>query len=422
MSTFEEVIAGAVADRVIPGVVLLAEDLKGSHYENVLGFGSLAADAPADPLRLDSVFALLSLSKLVTAVLVLRAAERGLVQLDADVAPLLPELAAQAVLTGWDDDEKPVLEPRTAPITLRLLLTHSSGVGYDFLSPELLRWTAHVQYNSSSSSPPRTMPSLDKTLPIEQRFAAPLLFQPGAGWVYGAGVDWAGRLLERATGTALETLLIHDVLVPLGLPAGALTFYPARYPTTEARLVRSLPMRRTAGSAVVDRPSPLLASTDPLGRTAGTASGGGGLFGDAPAFMRLLTALLRDDGRLLSSTALLFSPQLPSDAARAALLHNTRPPHSAWMVGDIPPTEAYDWSLGGLLVTQPTNHPWRRPAALLWSGAVNLTWIVDRQAGLCALFAANFLPSADVQGRQLMRAWEEHVYATMGHRAESGNL
>jgi len=65
------------------------------------------------------VFLLASQTKLLTAVAALQVVERGLIALDDSVEELVPELAAQQVLTGFDEVEKPVLEARTAPITFR---------------------------------------------------------------------------------------------------------------------------------------------------------------------------------------------------------------------------------------------------------------------------------------------------------------
>lgn len=390
---FQEYIARAVADRVIPGVVLLANTATPHDhdadvsFEMVVGQSSLEVGAE-QPLRRDAVFPLYSLTKLVTAVLVLRAVGRGQVDLDADVAKVLPELAAQKVLTTSTK-----LVDRQRPLTLRLLLTHASGVGYRFLADALADWPV----DAASDEPLVLQPT-------------PLLFEPGTAWAYGAGADWAGRLLERVTGQPLEALVQQDVLAPLGLPAGALTFFPHRFPDVLARLWPSLPRRPGPGEPLTHSPSPF---TDAV---ATVAQGGSGLFGTAPAFLRVLTSLLRDDGRLLPSAAVadLWTPQL-SAASREALVQTTR--HGTWITGDVPDTGEYDWSLAGLLVTGPA-HPWRRPGAVLWSGAMNLSWIIDREAGLCALYASSFQPPGDVQGNEVIHAWEEFIYGQLARQTD----
>ncbi len=439
-ANFEEQIAAAVADRVIPGVVLLAESADGARrYEKVLGHTTVEdGQQDAHPLALDSVFMFMSMSKLVTAVAVLQALEQDAggsgLGIDSDVAPWLPELAALPVLQGFDGpDGAPRLVPRTAPLTLRHLLTHSSGVAYDFLHPDLVRygaWAAAQPAGTPGLLPPPRVSSSPPS--VEARFRYPLVFQPGAGWAYGAGIDWAGRLVERVRGQAeglsssssssspsssgpqdnppgfpivpLEALVVRDILAPLGLPPGALTFHPERYPAVLARLWPSLPVRPSSNArAVVHGPS--------LYRPAPAALGGQGMYGDMPSFLALLRSLLRDDGRLLAAggaaSRLLCSPLLPSDAARAALLASMA--HPEWVTGDVPPTGEYDWAVGGLLVTG-SAHAVRRKGAVFWAGAINLTWILDRDAGVCAIFASNYLPAGDAPGKALMAAWEAFVY------------
>ncbi|CAK7198001.1 hypothetical protein SEUCBS139899_000656 [Sporothrix eucalyptigena] len=420
-ATFEQTIEKAVADKAIPGVVLLAENKSGSlHYEKVLGYSSIEP-GKEQKLAIDSVFQFMSMTKLLAAIAVAQAVDRGLVDLDADVAPLLPELAALPVLKGFSsdaDDATPELVPRELPITLRLLLTHSSGVGYDFMTPNLTRYRSWLvkQPPEAGLEPP---PKISAAPPsVEERFRFPLSFQPGQGWTYGAGVDWAGRLLERLHARAagqtaaadgklpaipFEDILIRDILTPLGLPAGAITFHPERYPDVLARLWPSLPIREKPDGPVVHGPS--------LYRPAPAGLAGQGCYGDIPSFFTVLRSLLHDDGKLLppkaAATELLYTPQLTTDVSRAALIKSTENP--GWITGDVPDTKEYDWSLAGLLVTG-TSHPARRKGAVFWAGAINLAWILDREAGLAAVFASNYQPPGDAQGKALMRAWEAYIY------------
>lgn len=85
---------------------------------------------------------LASCTKLVTSVAVLQCVERGLLDLDEDVVRLLPELTDIGVLKDMNEDGSSIVEPAKGKVTLRRLLTHSSGFTYAFMSPELLQ--AHV--------------------------------------------------------------------------------------------------------------------------------------------------------------------------------------------------------------------------------------------------------------------------------------
>jgi CubicO group peptidase (beta-lactamase class C family) len=101
-----------------PLATLLICSLTGSfQYSHAAGKSSVE-DGAAD-IQDDAVFLLASQTKLLTAVAALQVVERGLIGFDDDVAELLPELAKQPVLTGFDEEDKPVLEERKNAITFR---------------------------------------------------------------------------------------------------------------------------------------------------------------------------------------------------------------------------------------------------------------------------------------------------------------
>ncbi|KJK85169.1 hypothetical protein H633G_10996, partial [Metarhizium anisopliae BRIP 53284] len=209
---FESAISGGI----LPCVALLARRLDNSDVlSTYLGPKSIAAADP-DPIDANTIFTLASITKLATTVAALQLVERGRIQLDDDVAELLPVLCRQKIISGFDDQGQPVLQDRKSPITLRHLLTHSSGAGYTFLDAgEKLR-----QYHRFHGTPPNHGPT------VETRFGVPLLYQPGEGWAYGAGIDWAGRLVEQLTGQSLEDYFAQHIWKPLGA-SGTFTFFPS---------------------------------------------------------------------------------------------------------------------------------------------------------------------------------------------------
>jgi hypothetical protein len=91
------------------------------------------------------------------------------------------------VLDGWEADGTPRLrDPRTA-ITLRNLLTHSSGFAYDIWNPDMARYAKALDL-------PRAGSGRNAALRI------PLMFDPGERWEYGIGIDWAGKMIEAVSG------------------------------------------------------------------------------------------------------------------------------------------------------------------------------------------------------------------------------
>ena len=112
--------------------------------------------------------------------------EQGELSLDGSAAEVLPQIGELEVLSGFDDDGSPVTRTRNGDITLRHLLTHTSGMGYDIWSPELGRY-------GEVTGTPGIIDCRKETLSI------PLLFVPGDRWFYGIGIDWAGQMVEAVS-------------------------------------------------------------------------------------------------------------------------------------------------------------------------------------------------------------------------------
>lgn len=338
-----------------------------------------------------TIFTLMSLSKLATAIVVLQAVDAGVLPgLDEDVTSLIPELAAQSVFTGTfsggGDSGQPDLRPRTRPITLRHLLTHSSGAGYanldDNLAKARLALTGLGPYEGAT---------------FAQKLDFPLLFEPGEGWRYGSGVDWAGRAAERAwkakrgggedDDVTLEALLQQGVAKPLGITT--MTFFPAdelfEPPTDPGTASGSGEKLHMAGVSVRDPASgravdmglgPGMGAT----RGAADAMGGQGLHATMADYFKMVESLLLDDGKLLrpEMAKLLFEPLLPTDAegrstARDAL--NAEFETQTWAVGNWYESGHYDWSAAGIVLDKEGGQRHRKKGAAMWAGMLNLSWV-----------------------------------------------
>lgn len=239
------------------------------------------------------------MTKLVTSVAVLQLVDRG--ELDLDDAAIVeahcPELCALPVLTGQEGDTL-LSTPRTQPITARRLLTHTSGLAYTFTSPLLAEW--HAQ-----NHPPAHFGE-----PTTKGFEEPLVFQPGAQWLYSIGIDWAGILVERVSGMSLQAYFHEHIFGPLGLAVADITFVPDD--DVRARMQQVCKRLPDGGLAhgVAMRPLDLSAET------IGQLSGGGGLHGTAKAYLRFLQGVLNRADGIVSERAFaeLFTDSLPEDA------------------------------------------------------------------------------------------------------------
>ena len=125
--------------------------------------------------------------------------EKGKVKLDEPATTYVPELGAVRVLDNG------TLRPPKSPVTVRQLLTHTSGFGYEFMRKELLNLVAKKQLAS-------LMGGGDAFL------QAPLLFDPGMRWEYGISTDWVGRIVERVSKRPLEVYFLENIFDPIGMP------------------------------------------------------------------------------------------------------------------------------------------------------------------------------------------------------------
>ncbi|KZP25118.1 beta-lactamase/transpeptidase-like protein, partial [Athelia psychrophila] len=206
-NTLDETFRAAIENKDIPGAVLVATNKAGT-LSYAKAFGQTGVSPDAKPLTLDSTFWLASTSKLLTTIAALQCVERGLFSLDSpdDIARLLPELAAPEILTGFDAEGKPVTAPAKNRITLRQLLTHSAGMTYEFMDPLLSAWRKTPEGSRAHDDA------------FMGAYLMPLVYEPGTSWRYGVGIDWAGKLVERANGgVALEAYMQQYIWGPLGM-------------------------------------------------------------------------------------------------------------------------------------------------------------------------------------------------------------
>ncbi|KAK3946471.1 acyltransferase LovD [Diplogelasinospora grovesii] len=403
MSSFDAQIEKAIQDGIIPGVVLLAKDKSGKlSYSKALGHASLNPQSP-QPMTTNTVFTLASMTKLLTTVSVLQLVDRGLISLESDVCPHLPALAKQPILTGFSSSGEPITKPRTKPILLRHLLTHSSGLGYGFLDPLLARYA-----ELKTGVPPRVGAPGPTT--VESRFDLPLLFEPGEGWTYGCGLDWCGLLLRTLTGQNLEEYLATHVFPAVGVTPGRITFFPEQHRQTLQDMAMMTSRNEQTGR-VEHAPLPT-----PEGDR--DCFGGEAAVADLSEYLKVMESLLNDDGKLLTpqtAARYMFTGQLKEQAAKQALLDGVKN-NPGWIVGWVPDTGEYDFSCGGLLVTGDKllatgGGQGRHKGFLMWSGVFNLNWWIDREAGICGIFGTQVLQPADPLIRPLMKAFEEEIFA-----------
>ena len=211
----EQIIETAVARGDAPGVVAAVSRGDETHIATA---GVMAAGGP--PMRLSTLFRIASITKPVTAAVVLSLAEDGLLGLDEPVGRLLPELADRRVLRHPDGPLTDTVAAERA-VTTRDLLAFTWGFGMQgamFMAPEpwpIVSAVAERELSSFGPANPDTTPEPDTFM--ARLGDLPLLAQPGERWLYSAGSQVLGVLAARAAGAPFEDVMRERVLAPLGL-------------------------------------------------------------------------------------------------------------------------------------------------------------------------------------------------------------
>lgn len=162
------------------------------------------------PMRTNSIFRICSMTKPIVTLAAMMLYEEGRFQLDDPVSKYIPEFADAKVLVT-PKESKPYTIPATQPITIRNLLTHTSGIVYNW-DPVLGSY--YKDANIASGLLP-----FDGTIGenVKRLARLPLLFNPGERWNYGLNIDVIGYLIEVISGKPLDQFLKERVFEPLGM-------------------------------------------------------------------------------------------------------------------------------------------------------------------------------------------------------------
>jgi CubicO group peptidase (beta-lactamase class C family) len=203
----------AVAEGQVPGAAWRVD-----RHGTVLSRGAAGGHAPGgDPaIDPDSVFRLASITKPVVAAAAMALVDDGVLDLEAPVDDLLPELADRQVLLDPADAGSGTV-PARRPITVFDLLTFRLGLGIDFTVP----WPSPTLTALAEAGLPVGPPAPQATPPADEWLrrlgTVPLAHQPGERWLYHAGASVLGVLVARAAGRPLPEVLAERVLGPLGM-------------------------------------------------------------------------------------------------------------------------------------------------------------------------------------------------------------
>jgi CubicO group peptidase (beta-lactamase class C family) len=375
----DSILQGAVNAREVPGVVAMAATDRAVMYEGA--FGPRCLGTPAK-MSTDTVFRIASMVKLLTSVAAMQLVESGKLSLDEPASKVDPELGAIPVLTGFDAKGNPQLRPPLRPITLRNLLTHTSGFSYPLWDENAVRYYGVAR----------------KTKGLPRR---PLFFDPDSKWSYGGSIDKVGRLVEIASGEPLDRCFQGHICQPLGMKDTGFEITAAQH-AREA----NLHVHKADGTLLA---KPLEKANEPHSH-----SGGGGIYSTAPDYLTLLQALLNGGNLngvqiLKPETVALMSSNQTGDI-EAGHMKTTSPALSNDV--DFFPGVRLRWAFGQMINLDPVKDG-RKAGSLTWAGLYNTYYWIDPASNVAGVIMMQVLPFADTRALNLYRKFERGVYRAL---------
>ena len=356
----------------IPAAVIGSIDINGKttwhHYGPVIWNDSTTN------VTEDHIFRIYSMTKAITSVAALQLVEKGLIGLDDPLNELMPEMVSIPILT----DEGNLIESNQI-ITLRQLLNNTSGFGSIFLSSKLYNFKPE-DWNHEDQ---------------------PRLFQPGAAFAYGTGLNWVGKLIEKLSGQDLETYFRENITGPLKMNS---TWF--NVPIDLVENIVTLGGRDSLGIINAWARIPQKPET--------VYKGGQGLFGSPNDYLIFLNSMLNygkyEGGQLLKkeTVQLMLKDNLPNEIK-------------------IPPIEQFDnggiMGYTGGIFDQMKNDRWGfgwyierdendiRPVnSVYWGGAANSYFTLDVENKIAIVYFSNYFPYNDKESHDFYKLYEKEVY------------
>jgi methyl acetate hydrolase len=356
----------------LPGLVAIAINKDGERIEYTFGN---AIWNEGTPIKTNNIYRIASMTKLVTSLAALQLVEKDSLGLDEDLSSLMPEMTSIPILT----DKKELIDGENL-ITLRQLLTHTSGFGY-FFTDSLL--ATHDASNWNYEDLPRR-------------------FEANTQFLYGTSTNWVGKLVEKISGLSLEEYFRKNITGPLNMNR---TWF--NVPDSLHNKIITCGRRGDDGSESLTE----IPDAYPKSKTQ-NYDGGGGLFSSPEDYIKLLACLLNEgtypDGQLLQKKTInqIFKEQL--EGVSMDIKENYYQQDLCCnFEGLIKPTS--NWGLAGLIDTEMTSYG-RKEGTLLWGGVYNTYWYIDRKSGIAASIFTQYLPFNHSATTSVFDKFSEMIY------------
>ena len=353
--------------RLASGLTMLARHGETFHFEP---YGVLDLESGV-PVERDTLFRIYSMTKPITSTAVMMLYEEGHFSLDDPVGKFIPELASLKVYDGMGETGMRLVDQQQ-PITIRHLLTHTSGLSYGFHQDS----PVEEMYREADITPP------DGTLQemAEKLGRLPLLTQPGTKWRYSFATDVLGYLVEVISGKPFDQFLQDNILDPLGMSDTSF-FAP------EEKLDRLATVYGAGKGGIAPLHNPLV---DRHARPHTLFSGGGGLVSTGTDYMRFCQMLL--NGGVFGDQRLLAPKTV--EMMRSNHLADALKPFAVGQ-SNASDTKGCGFGLGFRVVMDIAQHGIIGSNGIYsWGGAASTVFWIDPQEDLVAILLTQFMPSS----------------------------
>lgn len=362
LERIEPVLQRYINDKKLAGMVALIARRGQPVYCKSLGYAHREAGLLMQP---DTIFRIYSMSKPITSVAVMMLVEEGLLRLDSPLYEFAPCFKDCQVLVSQNGQNH--LEPLKRDIHIHHLLTHTSGLGYNYdpLSYIDGLFRQRIPRHNAAAA----------TISFEDLMRAiasiPLVYQPGESWRYSIASDVLGYVVETVSGQAFGAFLQERIFEPLGMTDTAFTITPEKV----RRFAANYGPAEDGSLKVIDDPFNSVYSLVPK-----APSGSGGLISSAPDYFRFCQMLL-NKGEL-------HGQRLLSRKTVEYMTLNHLP--GGLRIDE----EGQGFGLGFSVLVEPVLSSTLGSAGTYrWGGAANTRFWVDPQEELIGLLMLQYMPN-----------------------------
>ena len=373
-TAISEFSAAAIQRGDIPGAVTLIVNREGVLYQGVVGKQDVARNAD---MSADTIFRIASMTKPVTSVAIMVLVDAGKLKLDDPVSQYLPEFKDRPVISKFNPaDATYETRPAKRAITIRHLMTHTSGLGYAFTDPTIARLLKDTKI---------TEPEL------------PLLQDPGTKWQYSASTRVLGWVVEKVSGEKLDVFLQKQIFGPLKMVDTAHVVVADK--VSRVVTVHS----RKDGKLTEEANTPAQEST---------IRGDGGLYSTANDYALFVRMLL--NGGTLNGVKILStkSVRMMGENPAGGIVMQTQPDANPDRTRPFPVGAGRDKFGLGFQITaaDPQYAKYRSPGSLSWGGIFNTHFWIDPKRQIAGIVLMQTLPFYDEASMGVLRGIEAITY------------